>query len=129
MPELLPQGRDGKDHFIKFQKYLTLSITIRTRLFLGKQEKFRFRSTTISTRLISSYLQPLNKLVQCRNGISPLISPYMKRGILLRNRCPNHIHHYMLKTVTDINRNFHFTSSTRNKNNLPSPESLSLRSG
>lgn len=109
MPELLPQGRDGKDHIIKFQKYLTLSITMKDQTPLGEIGEFQNLSPQlVPTPLISSYLQPLNKLVQCRNGISPLISPYMKQGILLRNRCPNQIHHYMLKILTDINQNFHF---------------------
>lgn len=109
MPELLPQGRDGKDHIIKFQKYLTLSTTMKDQTpFRGNRKISDLSPLLVPTPLVSSYLQPLNKLVQCRNGISPLISPYMKRGILLRSRRPNQIHHYMLKIVTDINQNFHF---------------------
>lgn len=48
MPELLPQGRDGKDHIIKFQKHLTLSVTVKDQTPLGKQEIFRFKTTTSS---------------------------------------------------------------------------------
>lgn len=35
MPELLPQGKDGKDR-IKFQKYLILSITLKDRTTSGE---------------------------------------------------------------------------------------------
>lgn len=41
MPELLPQRRDGKDHIIKFQKYLTLSITMKDQTPLGEIGEFQ----------------------------------------------------------------------------------------
>lgn len=41
MPELLRQGRDGKDRIIKFQKYLTLSITMKDQTPLGEIEEFQ----------------------------------------------------------------------------------------
>lgn len=39
MPELLPQRRDGKDHIIKFQKYL--SITMKDQTPLGEIGEFQ----------------------------------------------------------------------------------------
>lgn len=41
MPELLPQRRDGKDHIIKFQKHLTLSITMKDQTPLGEIGEFQ----------------------------------------------------------------------------------------
>lgn len=43
MPELLPQGRDGKYHIImiKFQKYLTLSITMKDQTPSGEIGEFQ----------------------------------------------------------------------------------------
>lgn len=41
MPELLPQGKDGKDLTIKFQKYLILSIKPKDQTSLGEIGEFQ----------------------------------------------------------------------------------------
>lgn len=41
MPELLPQGKDGKDLIIKFKKYLILSITLKDQTSLGEIGEFK----------------------------------------------------------------------------------------
>lgn len=41
MPELLPQGKDGKDLIIQFQKYLILSIQLKNQTSLGERGEFQ----------------------------------------------------------------------------------------
>lgn len=41
MPELLPQGKDGKDTVIKFQKYLILSIKVKDQTSFGEIGEFQ----------------------------------------------------------------------------------------